>query len=225
MQRQCKPSVRPNPAGLCRDAARPDRNKFPAKVAIFPQTAFRAQSSQQEIVGIAPCGKFRPEPIERFPVEPGREDPLRSVRLAERRPLEIDDRRIAGIMVPRIVARAVDADDITLVLDRPGPQQGPPHLPTRRRPRGHAENRVVIAATTTPDRKTQVVTDERQKPQSAVFDHYAPPARHKMRIFAADRKKMPLVVSLRTARRPHEEKRLAKRSPLRTTALPANAVA
>ena len=56
MQRQCKPSVRPNPAGLCRDAARPDRNKFPAKVAIFPQTAFRAQSSQQEIVGVNRTG-------------------------------------------------------------------------------------------------------------------------------------------------------------------------
>lgn len=31
-----------------------------------------------------------------------------------------------------------------------------------------------------------------------------------MRIFAADRKKMPLVVSLRTARRPHEEKAIGE---------------
>ena len=111
----------------------------------------------------------------------------------------IDDDRRAAVLRHRVSADAVDADDVTLVLDGPRTQQRAPGFDAADGPTGHVEGHVVIAAVAAPDGEAQVVADLQQDAYAAEGDDHATRAACVVTVLAAVGEEVALVVRLHAA--------------------------
>jgi hypothetical protein len=93
-----------------------------------------------------------------------------------------------------VLADAVYSDDVAEVLDGPRPQQRLPRGATPRRPVGHIEQHVVVAAVAAPYGEAQVVADERTDTPPLEFNDQATIASRVVLLLVRHAKQVPLVV-------------------------------
>ena len=122
-----------------------------------------SRSPQLEVVGVNPGGELLAEGCHLLRVDCGREGSLAAAGIDQRAALEVDDGRVARIFGVGVATHAVDADDVTLVLDGPGPQQRAPYLVAVVGPRGAVDDGVVVTPVAAPDGEAQVVADQQQE--------------------------------------------------------------
>ena len=108
----------------------------------------------------------------------------------------IDDGRAAAILTIRVFADAVHAQYITLILDGSGCKQHLPGMHSHRRPRGYADEDIVVVAVPEPKRETQVVANAQMKAQASPLDRYILISRRVMLRLATIGEEVMLVVIL-----------------------------
>src|SRR5262245_56105777 len=146
------------------------------------------------------CRELRAEVFEPRTIERHGSDRLTFEYRSEWLAKVVERGTVAGVIDPfGIWPDAIHADAVTEILDRAGAQQRLPRVATALGPVRHVDEHVVAVVRAdpiaTPDRKAQVVADERTDPEAAERDDESHIAGGVVLVLAGHAEEMALVVT------------------------------
>lgn len=116
----------------------------------------------------------------------------------------INNGSAARIMALRVIAHAIDTDDIALVLNRPRPEQCAPRVLPRLRPTGHVYHRIIVLAAAAPHGEAEVVAYQQDKADALPLHHRPTVSSRITLVLVAVGEEVVLVVECHLARGLHK---------------------